>query len=199
MAPTVSYLKPGLAAHRCDQVQVQLHGNDSILLFLLKVGDRLIAVNGVRVDEDSGLSHAQILSLLRNSGDDIVRLELEYDLNGPELAPRNTQPGIARRIADIELREDGTGDEEGIFGFTLRGGAFGPDSGKSRPLTVTAIRPGGAAHREGRLRLGDRLLAINGVIFVILGLFLLFFRVEGFRVRIHSGQCPQPDSLLFSS
>lgn len=137
----------------------------------LKVGDRLMAVNGVRVDEGSGLSHSQVLSLLRDSGDDIVQLELEYNLNGPELAPRSRQPGIGRQLADIELREDGTGEEEGLFGFTLRGGAFGPDSAKSRPLTVMAIRPGGAAHREGRLRLGDRLLAINGVLLP----FLCFF------------------------
>lgn len=46
------------------------------------------------------------------------------------------------KCTDITLEKEG-----GSFGFTLRGGAFGPDLAKSRPLTITSIRPGGPADR----------------------------------------------------
>jgi hypothetical protein len=91
----------------------------------------------------------KVLSLLRNPGGHLLDLELEYDLNGPELAPPAgaRRPGIAQRMVDIELRDQldtgNSGEEEAtenLFGFTLRGGAFGPDPVKSRPLTVTSIR-----------------------------------------------------------
>uniref|UniRef100_A0A914GU04 PDZ domain-containing protein n=1 Tax=Globodera rostochiensis TaxID=31243 RepID=A0A914GU04_GLORO len=141
--PTISYLRPGFVAHRCDQLQI---------------GDRLISVDGVRVET---LTHLQVLALLRNAGIDSVELELEYDLNSGGLASSQYNAGIRKKTADIEL-VDGE-SAEGTFGMTVRGGAFGPDPAKSRPLTVTSIRVGGAAHRESRLRVGDRLLAINGV------------------------------------
>jgi hypothetical protein len=121
-----------------------------------------LAVNGVRVNSE--LTHSQVLSLLRNSGEDFVELELGYNLNGPEMGAQANGRGIEQKTTEIELKEE---EEEGegstMFGMTLRGGAYGPDAQKSRPLTVTAIRVGGAAHREGRLRLGDRVVAVNGV------------------------------------
>jgi hypothetical protein len=121
-----------------------------------------LAVNGVRVNSE--LTHSQVLSLLRNSSEDFVELELGYNLNGPEMGAQANGRGIEQKTTEIELREE---EEEGegstMFGMTLRGGAYGPDAQKSRPLTVTAIRVGGAAHREGRLRLGDRVVAVNGV------------------------------------
>ena len=45
------------------------------------------------------------------------------------------------KCIDINLERDGDS-----FGFTLRGG-ISCESAKSRPLTVTQIRPGGAADR----------------------------------------------------
>uniref|UniRef100_A0A915I855 PDZ domain-containing protein n=1 Tax=Romanomermis culicivorax TaxID=13658 RepID=A0A915I855_ROMCU len=53
--------------------------------------------------------------------------------------------------------------ESGSFGFTIRGGSYGPYSEKSRPLTVTHVRPGGPADREGKIRVGDRLIGIDGI------------------------------------
>lgn len=46
------------------------------------------------------------------------------------------------KCTDITLEKEG-----GSFGITLRGGAYGPDSTKSRPITVTCIRQGGPADR----------------------------------------------------
>ncbi|KAI5610482.1 glutamate receptor interacting protein 2 isoform X1 [Silurus asotus] len=42
-------------------------------------------------------------------------------------------------------------------------GGFHEDWHKARPLVVTYVRPGGPADREGTLRVGDRVLSVNGV------------------------------------
>jgi C-terminal processing protease CtpA/Prc len=52
--------------------------------------------------------------------------------------------------------------ENSSYGFTIRGG-FSEDKLKSRPLIVTNIRAGGSADREGTLKIGDRIIAINGI------------------------------------
>uniref|UniRef100_A0A9J2PAL5 PDZ domain-containing protein n=1 Tax=Ascaris lumbricoides TaxID=6252 RepID=A0A9J2PAL5_ASCLU len=134
--PTISFLRPGFIAHRCDQLQI---------------GERLTHVNGIPVD---GLTHDQVLALLRNAGTD-VQLQVEYDLNNRCFT--RSQHTMSK-CTDIVLEK-----ERGSFGLTLRGGAYGPDRSKSRPITITNIRTGGPAHREGRLRVGDRVLCINGV------------------------------------
>uniref|UniRef100_A0A7E4UN49 Glutamate receptor-interacting protein 1 n=1 Tax=Panagrellus redivivus TaxID=6233 RepID=A0A7E4UN49_PANRE len=134
--PTISFLRPGYIAHRCDQLQP---------------GERLLAVNDIQVKP---LTHEQILTVLRSAGD-VVKLEIEYSLNDPVfMKPKNTMS----KCAEIILEK-----ETGGFGFTIRGGSYGPDIEKCRPITVTAIRPGGPAHREGRLRVGDRIININGI------------------------------------
>ncbi|XP_042240486.1 glutamate receptor-interacting protein 2-like isoform X2 [Homarus americanus] len=51
--------------------------------------------------------------------------------------------------------------EEGSFGFTVRGGSS-HDATKSRPLIITHVRPGGPADREGTIKAGDRLVAVDG-------------------------------------
>ena len=49
--------------------------------------------------------------------------------------------GVVTRCVGILLEKEG-----GSFGFTVRGGAS-PEPGKSRPLIVTHVRPGGPADR----------------------------------------------------
>ena len=53
--------------------------------------------------------------------------------------------------------------ETSSYGFTIRGGYNNEDKSKSRPLIVTNIRAGGPADREGTLKIGDRIIAINGI------------------------------------
>ena len=76
----------------------------------------------------------------------------------PPVAGFERPPRAISKCTDITLEKEG-----GSFGFTMRGGAYGPDANKSRPITVTAIRPGAPADREGRLRVGDRIGSINGI------------------------------------
>ncbi|KAH0630191.1 hypothetical protein JD844_012905 [Phrynosoma platyrhinos] len=133
--PRVSNLRPGGLAARSDQ---------------LNVGDYIKSVNGINLTK---LRHDEIISLLKNVGERVV-LEVEYEL--PLAAPENSA-GIIPKTIDVTLYKEGNS-----FGFVLRGGAH-EDWHKSRPLVLTYVRPGGPADREGSLKVGDRLLSVDGI------------------------------------
>ncbi|XP_043934542.1 glutamate receptor-interacting protein 2 isoform X2 [Protopterus annectens] len=133
--PRVSNLRPGGLAARSDQ---------------LNVGDYIKSVNGINLTK---LRHDEIISLLKNVGERVI-LEVEYEL--PPAAP-DTSSGIIPKNIEISLYKEGNS-----FGFVMRGGAH-EDWHKSRPLVVTYVRPGGPADREGTLKVGDRLLSVDGI------------------------------------
>ncbi|XP_061474422.1 glutamate receptor-interacting protein 2 isoform X5 [Rhineura floridana] len=133
--PRVSNLRPGGLAARSDQ---------------LNVGDYIKSVNGINLTK---LRHDEIISLLKNVGERVV-LEVEYEL--PLAAPDNNA-GIIPKTIEVTLYKEGNS-----FGFVLRGGAH-EDWHKSRPLVLTYVRPGGPADREGSLKIGDRLLSVDGI------------------------------------
>uniref|UniRef100_A0A673U1Q3 Glutamate receptor interacting protein 2 n=1 Tax=Suricata suricatta TaxID=37032 RepID=A0A673U1Q3_SURSU len=133
--PRVSNLRPGGLAARSD---------------LLNVGDYIRSVNGIHLTR---LRHDEIITLLKNVGERVV-LEVEYELPPP--APENNT-GIITKTVDVSLYKEGNS-----FGFVLRGGAH-EDIHKTRPLVLTYVRPGGPADREGSLKVGDRLLSIDGI------------------------------------
>ncbi|KAA0712410.1 Glutamate receptor-interacting protein 2 [Triplophysa tibetana] len=133
--PRVSNLRPGGLAARSDQ---------------LNVGDYIKSVNGINLTK---LRHDEIISLLKNVGERVV-LEVEYEL--PSAAPDSTS-GVISKTIDICLQKEGNS-----FGFVMRGGSH-EDWQKSRPLVVTHVRPGGPADREGTLKVGDRILSVDGV------------------------------------
>lgn len=119
-------------------------------------------MNGIKVNK--GLTHSKVLSLLR--GNNLLELKLEYDLNEQQREELllNRKEGIITKTTEIELRDQMSPDGDfGLFGIVIRGGAFGPDLNKNKPITITSIRVGGPAHRDGRIRPGDRIVAINGV------------------------------------
>uniref|UniRef100_A0A8C8E9L3 Glutamate receptor interacting protein 2 n=1 Tax=Otus sunia TaxID=257818 RepID=A0A8C8E9L3_9STRI len=131
--PRVSNLRPGGLAARSDQ---------------LNVGDYIKSVNGINLTK---LRHDEIISLLKNVGERVV-LEVEY-----ELPPAGGSAGIIPKTIEVSLYKEGNS-----FGFVLRGGAH-EDWHKSRPLVLTYVRPGGPADREGSLKIGDRLLSVDGI------------------------------------
>uniref|UniRef100_A0A6I8NRE7 Glutamate receptor interacting protein 2 n=1 Tax=Ornithorhynchus anatinus TaxID=9258 RepID=A0A6I8NRE7_ORNAN len=133
--PRVSNLRPGGLAARSDQ---------------LNVGDYIKSVNGINLTK---LRHDEIISLLKNVGERVV-LEVEYEL--PPSAPESSS-GIIPKTIDVSLFKEGNS-----FGFVLRGGAH-DHWPKSRPLVLTYVRPGGPADREGSLKIGDRLLSVDGI------------------------------------
>ncbi|XP_036388762.1 glutamate receptor-interacting protein 2-like isoform X2 [Megalops cyprinoides] len=133
--PRVSNLRPGGLAARSDQ---------------LIVGDHIKSVNGINL---SKLRHEEIISLLKNVGERVL-LQVEYEL--PPAAP-DSSSGVIPKTVEVRLQKEGRS-----FGFVLRGGAH-EDWRKTRPLVVTYVRPGGPADREGTLRVGDRVLRVDGV------------------------------------
>ncbi|XP_078059254.1 glutamate receptor-interacting protein 2 [Mustelus asterias] len=133
--PRVSNLRPGGLAARSDQ---------------LNIGDYIKSVNGINLTK---LRHNEIISLLKNVGERVV-LEVEYEL--PPAVPDNNTRVIPKTI-EISLYKEGNS-----FGFVIRGGAH-EDWNKSRALVVTHVRHGGPADREGTLKVGDRLLSVDGI------------------------------------
>ncbi|WAR26106.1 GRIP1-like protein [Mya arenaria] len=140
--PHISNLRPGGIAHRSD---------------LLQVGDILLSVNGIKT---SAMKHEEIINLLKNAEEN-VRLEIEYEL--PELVPTDVfSVGCKQHTVVLDT-------DSHSFGVTLRGGSC-QNRIKTRPLTVTQVRPGGAADREGSMKSGDRILAVNDFSIVTLSL-----------------------------
>ncbi|XP_017551308.1 glutamate receptor-interacting protein 1 isoform X4 [Pygocentrus nattereri] len=132
--PRVSNLRQGGIAARSDQ---------------LNVGDYIKSVNGINLTK---FRHDEIISLLKNVGERVV-LEVEYEL--PPVSVQGT--GVMFKNVEVTLHKEGN-----TFGFVIRGGAH-EDRNKSRPVTITTIRPGGPADREGTIKPGDRLLSIDGI------------------------------------
>ncbi|GCB68084.1 hypothetical protein scyTo_0012227 [Scyliorhinus torazame] len=116
----------------------------------LNIGDYIKSVNGINLTK---LRHNEIISLLKNVGERVV-LEVEYEL--PPAVPDNNSRIIPKTI-EISLYKEGNS-----FGFVIRGGAH-EDWNKSRALVVTHVRHGGPADREGTLKVGDKLLSVDGI------------------------------------
>ncbi|XP_077546378.1 glutamate receptor interacting protein isoform X3 [Haemaphysalis longicornis] len=133
--PKVESLRPGSIAHRCDA---------------LAIGDHIVAVNGIRT---SKLKHDEIVNLLKNAGDKVV-LDVEYEI--PSTAAE-TSMCVCPKVIQVKLEK-----ENGSFGFLIRGGTS-PEKLKCRPLTITHVRPGAPADREGTIKAGDRLLAVDNI------------------------------------
>ncbi|XP_048463811.1 glutamate receptor-interacting protein 1 isoform X2 [Rhincodon typus] len=132
--PRVSNLRPGGIAARSDQ---------------LNIGDYIKSVNGINLTK---FRHDEIISLLKNVGERVV-LEVEY-----ELPPASTQgSGIILKTVEVTLHKEGN-----TFGFVIRGGAH-EDRNRSRPIVITYVRAGGPADREGTIKVGDRLLSVDGI------------------------------------
>jgi glutamate receptor-interacting protein len=123
-------------AHRSDELQI---------------GDMIISINGVKTQ---GLKHEEIIDLIKNAADTLC-LEFEYNLPPWPIHPHHA---VRSQTVHIHLEKEG----QHSYGFTMRGGTS-EDKGKSRPLIVTNIRSNGPADREGTLKIGDRIMAINGI------------------------------------
>ncbi|XP_077996877.1 glutamate receptor-interacting protein 1-like [Glandiceps talaboti] len=133
--PWVSNLRAGGIAQRSDS---------------LLTGDIISSVNGIRT---TNLKHDEIINLLKNAGERVT-LEIDY-----ELPPTPFENGINVMSKAVELT---LAKESNSFGFVVRGGICNDES-KIRPLTICHIRSGGSADREGTLKVGDRLLSVDGI------------------------------------
>ncbi|KAL7855805.1 hypothetical protein AOLI_G00194090 [Acnodon oligacanthus] len=128
---------------------------------LLEVGDRIVSINGTLTKE---LSHTEVNTLMRKTSGAIT-LEVipccdpsqsAWGQSSPG-APENytTQNHLSSQYKTISLERGSAG-----LGFSIVGGLR--SSHGYLPISIKNIFPKGAAVEDGRLRSGDRLVAVNG-------------------------------------
>uniref|UniRef100_A0A3Q1ARS2 Discs, large homolog 4a (Drosophila) n=1 Tax=Amphiprion ocellaris TaxID=80972 RepID=A0A3Q1ARS2_AMPOC len=108
----------------------------------LRVNDSIVFVNDVDVRE---VTHSIAVEALKEAGP-VVRL---YVL-------RRRPP--SERLTQIKLMKGPKG-----LGFSIAGGVGNQHVPGDNSIYVTKIIEGGAAHRDGRLQIGDKILAVNHV------------------------------------
>ncbi|XP_069042882.1 disks large homolog 4-like isoform X2 [Lepisosteus oculatus] len=108
----------------------------------LRVNDCIFYVNEVDVRE---VTHSQAVEALKEAGA-IVRLYV-----------MRRKP-LAEKVTEIKLIKGPKG-----LGFSIAGGVGNQHIPGDNSIYVTKIIEGGAAHKDGRLQIGDKILAVNNV------------------------------------
>nr|XP_014996474.2 inaD-like protein isoform X1 [Macaca mulatta]XP_014996481.2 inaD-like protein isoform X1 [Macaca mulatta]XP_028688830.1 inaD-like protein isoform X1 [Macaca mulatta] len=134
----------------------------------LKVGDRIVSINGQPLD---GLSHADVVNLLKNAFGHII-LQVVADTNISAIAAQleNMSTGYHLGSPTAEHHREDTETpppkiitlEKGSagLGFSIVGGYGSPHG--DLPIYVKTVFAKGAAADDGRLKRGDQILAVNG-------------------------------------
>nr|XP_046263451.1 discs large homolog 1-like protein isoform X18 [Scatophagus argus] len=108
----------------------------------LRVNDVILRVNEVDVRD---VTHSRAVEALKEAGS-LVRLYV-----------RRRKP-VSEKVMEIKLVKGPKG-----LGFSIAGGVGNQHIPGDNSIYVTKIIEGGAAHKDGRLQIGDKLLAVNSV------------------------------------
>uniref|UniRef100_A0A8D2QQS6 Discs large MAGUK scaffold protein 1 n=1 Tax=Zosterops lateralis melanops TaxID=1220523 RepID=A0A8D2QQS6_ZOSLA len=108
----------------------------------LRVNDCILRVNEVDVRD---VTHSRAVEALKEAGS-IVRLYV-----------KRRKP-VTEKIVEIKLVKGPKG-----LGFSIAGGVGNQHIPGDNSIYVTKIIEGGAAHKDGKLQIGDKLLAVNSV------------------------------------
>ncbi|CAN9506414.1 unnamed protein product [Ophioblennius macclurei] len=146
----------------------------------VKVGDKLLEVNGVDLHE---AEHHTAVEALRSSGASVSMTVLRERMVEPEnaitttpLRPEDDYFPRERRSSGIAFNVEGSPsgprqrfstclirNDKGL-GFSIAGGKGStPYRTGDTGIYISRIADGGAAHRDSTLRVGDRVISINGV------------------------------------
>ncbi|KAJ8356791.1 hypothetical protein SKAU_G00195850 [Synaphobranchus kaupii] len=108
----------------------------------LRVNDSILRVNDVDVRD---VTHSKAVEALKEAGS-IVRLYV-----------RRRKP-VTEKIMEIKLVKGPKG-----LGFSIAGGVGNQHIPGDNSIYVTKVIEGGAAQKDGKLQIGDKLLAVNSV------------------------------------
>ncbi|XP_051561739.1 disks large homolog 1 isoform X15 [Myxocyprinus asiaticus] len=108
----------------------------------LGVNDCILRVNDVDVRD---VTHSNAVEALKEAGC-IVRLYVRR------------RKAVTEKIVDVKLVKGAKG-----LGFSIAGGVGNQHIPGDNSIYITKIIEGGTAHKDGRLQIGDKLLAVNAV------------------------------------
>lgn len=123
----ISDIKKGSVAHRTGT---------------LELGDKLLAIDNIRLDNCAMEDAVQILQQC----EDLVKLKIRKDEDNSD-----EQESSGAIIYTVELKRYG-----GPLGITISGTEEPFD-----PIIISSLTKGGLAERTGAIHIGDRILAIN--------------------------------------
>ncbi|XP_039547375.1 disks large homolog 1 isoform X12 [Pimephales promelas] len=106
----------------------------------LRVNDSILRVNDVDVRD---VTHSNAVEALKEAGC-IVRLYVRR------------RKAVSEKVMDVKLVKGPKG-----LGFSIAGGVGNQHIPGDNSIYITKIIEGGAAHKDGRLQIGDKLLAVN--------------------------------------
>ncbi|CAH0714480.1 unnamed protein product, partial [Brenthis ino] len=119
----------------------------------LQINDAILQVNDTSVEN---VTHAEAVDALKKAGS-TVRLKVRRrPTSGGEDTLNVSQISNKEEAVEIELVKGGSG-----LGFSIAGGVGNQHIPGDNGIYVTKIMAGGAAHRDGRLRVGDKLLMVK--------------------------------------
>uniref|UniRef100_A0A3P8ZXP6 PDZ domain-containing protein n=1 Tax=Esox lucius TaxID=8010 RepID=A0A3P8ZXP6_ESOLU len=130
----------------------------------LQSGDRILEVNGVDM---AGRSQEELVAMLRSTrqGDPVVLLVcrqedmfLPRELKEEEArAVLLSEEGKEQLMFEVPLNDTGSAG----LGISLKGNKS-RETGEDLGIFIKSIIHGGAAYKDGRLRMNDQLIAVNG-------------------------------------
>lgn len=150
----------------------------------LKVGDKILSINGVSTE---GMNHDQVVSLLKSSNDSITLQVTQGEQTPVSVSGRSsstrgsTRGSTSGATAEIPAVRTPTPQENNVFedeeappqyktitlergpdglGFSIVGGHGSPHG--DLPIYVKNVFSKGAASENGQLKRGDQILTVNG-------------------------------------
>ncbi|XP_062383522.1 par-3 family cell polarity regulator beta a [Sardina pilchardus] len=129
----------------------------------LQSGDRILEVNGVDI---TGRTQEELVAMLRSTklGESVsmvvARQEemfLPRELKGEQTGVPLSEEGREQLMFEVPLSDSGSAG----LGVSLKGNKS-RETGEDLGIFIKSIIHGGAAYKDGRLRVNDQLMAING-------------------------------------
>ncbi|XP_064825492.1 par-3 family cell polarity regulator beta a isoform X2 [Oncorhynchus masou masou] len=129
----------------------------------LQPGDRILEVNSVDMTDRT---QEELVAMLRSTKQGecvsvvVVRQEdlfLPRELKGGEASPLVLEDGREQLMFEVPLNDTGSAG----LGISLKGNKS-REKGEDLGIFIKSIIHGGAAYKDGRLRVNDQLIAVNG-------------------------------------